>query len=1830
MRPIVLACLLLLTLLTSCRESDAGETDGPSPDYLISHTSGTIGRASAIVATVDETVDLGNPEAVSLEFTPAIAGERSVRGRQLVYTPAEPLPAATTFTASLRLGDRPVYRFTFATPERRLALESEGYYLPDGNRPEHIEVRGRVITNDGGTVEEIAEVLRVEYRGQPLPVEITRMAPNVFRYVARIEDRGSEPSVVRVSTEAGVGGFAGAAQSLDIRVAPTGTFELVGVDPATEGNGLVARFTSAVDGDQELTGLVRFDPELDFTSSVDGNLIQLYPSVTADAGREATIYFDPQLLAADGQPLNTAVSWRVSLGRTEPGLRQVGNGTILPHEGRRLYTFEAIGLEAVYLELFRIDGGNVLQFLQDNELGSVSQDWNLRRVGHTVERTEVALADLAASANRDQWSRYAIDLGPYLDNDGEGAVYQVRLGFGLEHTVQGCGARVMNQLALPTIGDRLAREDGFSVGFPRVNSLISDYSGLYGYQYWDDRDDPCSPAFYQRERFLLQNLLSSNLGLIAKRNPDRSTIVFTTDLLTGGPAGGVNVTAYSYDRLPLGKGRTDTEGKLTLETDREPAFLVATEGADYAYLRVTDGDALPLGRFDVAGASARGGVSGAFFAERGVWRPGDTVFLNFVLADRDGRLPDAYPIQFELRDARGTTVERRTVRPFAGSLLYPLTFTTGRTDGTGSWTASVLVGGEEYTRSLLIESVKPNRLAIDVNAADDGRGIALAARWLYGAPASGLRATVTGRPRQRRFTDPDLRAFVFQDPARVARDAAELPLFDGSLDAEGTTVARLPLASSNAAGPLQFRLVTKVFEPGGNFSIDNSTVPYDPFTTYVGVRLPTGKWGGKQLSTEGESTVDLLTVGADGQPVGSRKLSVGIYRVDYRYWWQDGNDNVARFSSNLHTEAIQTMNVTTAADGTARLPVEIDRYGRYLIRACDGGGHCTGDYFYAGYGEPVADDRQSAALLNLTASTAEAGIGEEVSVRVPTSEGGQLLVSLETASGSIEQFWVPAQRGETTVRFTTDSRMVPTVYANVSYLQPFAQTVNDRPVRLFGIVPVAVTDPATRLEPVVTTAEEWKPRERVEVSVSERNGKPMTYVLTVVDEGLLGLTRFATPDLHGEFFAKQALAVATYDVYDEVMSSINGAFGKVLAIGGDGTVVNPEEASANRFVPVVRHLGPFRLEQGTVRHSIEMPNYLGAVRVMAVAVSEGAYGSSEATVAVRQPLMVLPTLPRQLGPGEEVDMPVNVMKMDGAAGQVGLAVSTEGGLLELPSATTTLDFERAGDRLTYLPLRVGQRTGVARIEVAAAGGGHRSTQEVEIDVRYQNVPATRTQVYAIPPGKERAIDYAAFGLPGTRTATVELSSLPALNLGHHLRSLSNYPYGCLEQTVATSFTQLYLDRLTELTPEREAERRRFVMSGIASLQRFRTGGGGLSYWPGRYTANPWANSFALHFLLLAEREGYAVPQGLREELITFQATAARGWSATAGDFYVSPQQRYRDQVYRLYTLALAGRTDAGAMNRLRARATELPVASRYQLAAAYAISGRGEVATQLISGAERKVTNYRELGYTFGSRLRDMGIILQSLNELGDRASADRQAFRVATAVGERSWLSTQEAAFAFLSLSGAVSAASGPISGDFTSPTGATSRVGANTGIQSIELPTEDAADFTVANTGSATLYVSLVTEGIPAAGRERTESSNLRLTVSFTDLNGRSLDVTSLPSGTEFYASYRVTNPGTTGQDYRQLALASLLPSGWEVANERLSGADASSGQFTYQDFRDDRVNTFFDLPRGESMVFRFRMTATYPGRYYLPTQLSEAMYDRDIRAEVRGRWITVTRSN
>ena len=762
--------------------------------------------------------------------------------------------------------------------------------------------------------------------------------------------------------------------------------------------------------------------------------------------------------------------------------------------------------------------------------------------------------------------------------------------------------------------------------------------------------------------------------------------------------------------------------------------------------------------------------------------------------------------------------------------------------------------------------------------------------------------------------------------------------------------------------------------------------------------------------------------------------------------------------------------------------------------------------------------------------------------------------------------------------------------------------------------------------------DELKPEKSFTVKVSEKNDMPMTYTLAIVDDGLLDLTRFRTPNPWSAFYAREALGVKTWDLYDYVLGAYGGKIEKMFAIGGDEGEIAKNEQKANRFKPVVIFLGPFTLNGGTNEHKLEMPKYVGSVRAMVIAGNDGAYGSADKTVPVRNPLMILATLPRVLGPDEEVKLPVTVFAMDKKVKDVKLKVETNELFTVKGSDVKSIHFDRTGDQLVGFDLKVANKVGVGKVTVTATGGGEKASYDFELNVRNPNPPVTEIVETVVNPGESKTIGYKPAGMAGTNEGMLEVSDIPPIDFGRRLKYLLQYPYGCAEQTTSAAFPQLYISDLIKTDQRVKEYTTKNVKEAIRALGFMQLGNGGLKYWPNALSANDWLTSYVGHFMLEAEIKGYSLPPGFKESWIGYQRKAARSWQYHS-EKYPGYYRGYEyAQAYRLYTLALAGSPEMGAMNRLKEKGRYLE--TKWRLAAAYALAGQTEVAKSIAKGLSVDVEKYNLRNYVFGSVLRDEAMILETMTLLDQKDEAAGLVARIAKKLSSQSWYSTQTTAFCLCAIG--KYAGKNKIVGDelnFKYKIGEGSKTEVRTQLPisqfDLNIVKKDSGSVYIENKGESIIFTRLVLQGTPAAGEEKPAGNFLKIDVKYTDLKGNSIDVSKIEQGTDFLAVVSVYNPGTFGW-LQNMALKQIFPSGWEIINTRLAGYTSvhHADYPTYQDIRDDRVYTFFDIGRNDKKNFIITLNASYLGKFYLPAVTCEAMYDNQIFARVLGKWVEVVK--
>jgi hypothetical protein len=785
---------------------------------------------------------------------------------------------------------------------------------------------------------------------------------------------------------------------------------------------------------------------------------------------------------------------------------------------------------------------------------------------------------------------------------------------------------------------------------------------------------------------------------------------------------------------------------------------------------------------------------------------------------------------------------------------------------------------------------------------------------------------------------------------------------------------------------------------------------------------------------------------------------------------------------------------------------------------------------------------------------------------------------------------------------------------------------------MYGIVPVEIKDPQTVLQPVITVAEVVRPEKPFTIQVKEATGKPMAYTLAIVDEGLLDITRFKTPDPHKTFYAKEALGVKTWDVFDRVMGSFAGNYGRLLTIGGDEGLLSKKSGNkANRFPPVVRHLGTFYLKANENKtHKVTLPPYFGSVKVMVVAAKNGSYGNADKAVAVRNPLMVSATAPRVLSPQEEISIPVNVFATENNIRNVTIDLSTNSNLKIIGAASQNISFSGTGEKTVYFRAKVGGNENLATIKVRASSGNQVSQSELQVEVRNPNPPITLVASQTVLAGKSVSMDVIPVGTPSKSTAMLEISAVPPLQLKKRLGYLIQYPHGCIEQTTSSVFPQLYLSALTDLDAAQLQKLENNIKAAITRLKSFQTSEGGFSYWPGMSTADDWGSNYAGHFLLEAKSRGYLVPDDLLTPWLNYTKSKAEKWSigANSPSFYVDEIT----QAYRLYLLSLAGRPSLGAMNRLK-EFKNLGDETKWRLAFAYQKSGYPRQASSLISGLSAKLPYKDDFGYTYGSPLRQQAMILEATAALGRTQDARILMTNIAEQLSSENWFSTQSTAYALM----AIAKQSGLMSKDnalnaVCTVNGKEVKVSSRKLVYQIPVNvSKGKTQVNIKHSGTeGTLFVRIITEGKPLPEEtlaQSAASSGLDMRISFMDMGGNMVDPKKLQQGKDFVAKVSI-NQKNNNITYKNLALSAVFPSGWEIINTRLwdAASSFSSSPYTYQDVRDDRIYTYFDLSPKNTLTYYFMLNAAYTGKYFFPITRVEAMYDNNVYAQSNGQWVEI----
>jgi len=741
----VVAAVILITVNFKKRNINS---DNPEfAKYISAYTSGVISKNTPIQlkltsAVTDQIKDKENLPEDLINLRPKVKGTYKLINNEIEFTPAEPLKSDQEFYVEFNLDklievedDLEEFNFKFQTIKQAYDYVIEEQKTIDKKTLKYQQVNGYVNTADAADPENIKELLKATQDGNKLSVKWSSDI-DLQRHFFTIDSivRKKEASSIKLKWDGDVIDVDKDEDS-EIEIPAIGDFKLLSSKVVHyPDQHLQLQFTDPLDEKQNLNGLISVAGVYHLKFVIEDNIIKAYPSERIKDVKKVFVYQGIKNVL--GYKLKEDSNFELAFEAIKPQIKIVGEGTILPSSDKGLiFPFEAVNLKAVDITIIKIYESNILQFLQTNEIDG---SYNLRQVGKPIIRKKVDLSKFNI-IDYGVWNRFSLDLGEIIQAE-PGAIYRIELNFRKQYSLYQCDDEEDADNA-EAEEDDWTDEANESTNWDNYEDGY-DYDYYYGY--WEDRDNPCKKAYYGNSKKVARNIVASDLGMIAKQSNNNNFNVFVTDLQTTKPKSGVSVEIFDYQQQLLASGETDNEGKVNLGSIKDPYFAVAKIGKQRAYLKLSDGNSLSLSRFDISGEEVKEGIKGFIYGERGVWRPGDKIYLTYILKDELNSVPDGHPIVFEFKNPQGQLIKKE-VQTKNNTGFYSFHTETDENAITGNYSLKVSVGSVDFHKTVKIETIKPNRLKI---ALDFGKKVikegmsettTLNVKWLHGAIGKDLK-----------------------------------------------------------------------------------------------------------------------------------------------------------------------------------------------------------------------------------------------------------------------------------------------------------------------------------------------------------------------------------------------------------------------------------------------------------------------------------------------------------------------------------------------------------------------------------------------------------------------------------------------------------------------------------------------------------------------------------------------------------------------------------------------------------------------------------------------------------------------------------------------------------------------------------------------------------------------------------------------------------------------------------------------------------------------------------------------------------------------------------
>jgi alpha-2-macroglobulin len=1723
-----------------------------------------------------------------VSFEPAIAGRfRWQQPDELVFSPAKPLHPATTYKASF---NRTLFKYskydkidtkkpvTFSTPNvgtedvslfwqmqdaaKRTIVPQLDLYFNYPVNPAQLKEYLEVMVDDKKTDFSLAAVTS----DKKISVRLLNVATTDKDYTARITiKKGLKP-------EGGKNGIPEDDQST-LNIPSPYRLNVQNIAAEHDGTaGTVKIATSQKPVAEELAQYINISPAVKFTTEAteDGFYLR---SENFDVTKTYELTMKQGLRGVIGGNLKEEYKNNIVFGQLEPSIRFASEkGMYLSRNGLQNMEVKINNVEKFKVVISKIYESNLL---------------SAENSGYSPRET---------SGNENAEENESENSEEYGDDE---------YGYGSSSIGDVIYEKVVETKTLPRMGaSRLFKFN--------ITDRLPDFKGIYHIMIRSAND-----YWLKDSRFISL----SDIGLIAKEGREK-IVVFANSIKTADALSGVNVVAYGNNNQVLAMGATGNDGVAELTYTRKefagfkPAMIIAKTDEDFNYLPFKS-TSVNTSRFDVGGKRIRSsGLDAFIYAERDIYRPGEKINYSVILRDKDWKSPGDIPVKLRMLMPNGKELKNfRKALNEQGSLEGSMDISRSALTGTYSlevYSANdVLLG----TQSFVVEEFVPDRIKVTTKlnkpSYTPGDSVALAVNAVnyFGPPAANRNYECEIQLKTKSFTAEKYPRYDFSL-------ASQNTFFDkilrqGTTDANGNVQQGYTVPATYAnIGLLEAGFFATVFDENARPVSRHIYADIHTQPVFFGVKDD----GYSYFSLNTAANFPLIALNRDKKPVNAT-AKIQVIKHEYRTVLAK-TGSYFRYESQKSTKVLEEKNVSINGENTV-YNFTPKASGEYELRISVPGANAYVSRNFYSYGN-WGNDNQSFEVNNeghidIETDKEKYQTGETVKALFKAPFNGRMLVTFET-DHVIKHQYVEVKDRTASLSFKTGSEHLPGFYISATLIKP--HQLSDIPLTVaHGYQPVKADDANRKINVQITAAKTARSKTKQKITVK---GAPNSMItLAAVDNGVLAMNGYDSPDPYAYFYKKRALDVKGYDLYPLLLPEIRQ---RLSSTGGDGDLemdkrVNPVQG--NRFKVMSFWSGIRKANgSGNAEFEVDIPQFSGEVRLMAVAYKDEKFGSAHQEMTIADPIVLSTALPRFFSPGDTVTVPVTITNTTAKAATATASIKVTGPMQAFGS-TQTVNLAANGEGRVLFKIGAANGIGAGKVNIEISSMGEKFNEETEITVRPPSTLQKQTGSGSISGGSTQTITLNTSDfMAGTSNYQLVVSKSPALEIADQMSYLVQYPYGCTEQTISSAFPQIYYGDMADamgLTRD-NANAAANVMEAIRKIKMRQLYNGAVTLWDGGGTEDWWTTIYALHFLTEAGKAGYEADNSLKETISGYLISRLRNRELIPYYYNRIENKKIapKEVAYSLYVLALANKKQVATMNYYKSQPAILALDSRYLLSAAYALSGDRAGSREILPTTFAGEESVTQTGGSYYSPVRDEAIALNAILDIdANNQQIPTMAKHVTDNLKQRTYLSTQERSFGFLALGKMLRSIGNT---NISAEVKANGKTIASTDGKTLKLDAKQlgSGNIQIVTKGTGKLFYYWQTEGISSTGSYKEEDSYLKVRRNFYNRNGQ------LVNGNTFKQNdliiVRVIIEKTFGNMVNNVVITDLLPAGFEIENPRvkeLPGMDwiKDASTPTALDIRDDRINFFTDVSGTQHFYYAVRAVST--GMFRMGPVSADAMY-------------------